>query len=170
MLEDDLRALVSQSPSPEFEARVRMRIAAQPAPHGWATSWRLAFAAAAAAAVVALVYSAVRTPMDVTPAAASLLDARAALTYVPHADAVRPAAIVGPPRESRRAIIEERTVILNRAERLALQRLFASPSVFVTLNAEPVQTEAGLPAPIEIPELSIAPLAIEEVKGEPHDR
>ena len=172
MLEDELRALVSQSPAPEFEARVRMRIAAQPAHHAWLAPWRLTFAGVAAAAFALIAYLSFQPPASVAPAAPKTLDSRAAVTYSPLPDAVRPLPVMVPHVDLRHPVSFGRDVIVNRAETLALQRLFASPPLVVTREAVPggAQTAAGVPEPIEIPELTIAPLAIEEVKGEPHDR
>jgi hypothetical protein len=64
-LERDLEALLAVEPSPEFLARVRTRIAEEPAPSSWQWSlgrrqlgeggWRFALAGAAAAVVLAAV-------------------------------------------------------------------------------------------------------------------
>ena len=172
MLEDELRALVSQSPAPEFEARVRMRIAAQPAHHAWLASLRLTFAGVAAAAVVLVAYWSLLPPAGVAPAAPETLDSHAAVTYSPLPDAVHPLPVIVPHVDLRYPVSFGRDVIVNRAEMLALQRLFASPPLFVTQEGSPAgaRTAGGVPEPIEIPELTIAPLAIEEIKGEPHDR
>ena len=51
-LDRDLEALLAVEPSPEFVARVRTRIAEEPAPSPWRWSWSWSFALAGAAAVV----------------------------------------------------------------------------------------------------------------------
>jgi hypothetical protein len=51
----ELQAALDVDPSPEFVARVRQRIAAEPAPQRWRAWWLMAAADAAAAVVVAAV-------------------------------------------------------------------------------------------------------------------
>jgi len=51
-IDRDLAALLSVEPSPEFRARVRARIAAEPAPRFWSLRWPAAAAAAMAVALV----------------------------------------------------------------------------------------------------------------------
>ena len=50
----ELQQALDVDPSPEFLARVRTRIASEPAPSGWRAWWMLAVGAAAAAAVIAV--------------------------------------------------------------------------------------------------------------------
>ena len=50
----ELQAALGVDPSPEFVARVRMRIASEPPPRRWGVAW-IAVAAAAAAIVIAVV-------------------------------------------------------------------------------------------------------------------
>ena len=52
MIDDDIREALNVTPSPEFLARVRGRIANEPAPTVWRWSWTLAGAGALAAAVM----------------------------------------------------------------------------------------------------------------------
>lgn len=51
-LEREIEDLLAVDPSPEFVAKVRRRIAAEPAPAAWWLSWRLATAGAGLAIVV----------------------------------------------------------------------------------------------------------------------
>jgi hypothetical protein len=53
-LDREMESLLAVEPSPDFLARVRARVAEEPLPRRWRTSWMFASAAAVAAAVVAL--------------------------------------------------------------------------------------------------------------------
>src|SRR5262245_14617938 len=53
-VDQELQKALDVDPSPEFLARVRTRIASEPAPSGWRAWWMLAVGAAAAAAVIAV--------------------------------------------------------------------------------------------------------------------
>lgn len=54
-IDRELASLLSVEPSPEFRARVRERIALEPAPRSWYLQWRVAAAAAAALSVAVAV-------------------------------------------------------------------------------------------------------------------
>jgi len=53
-LEREIESLLAVDPSPEFVARVRTRIAQEPAPTAWRWSWSFVLAGAAAAVVLAV--------------------------------------------------------------------------------------------------------------------
>ncbi len=55
MIDDEIKDALNVDPSPEFLARVRTRIANEPAPPAWRGSWTLAAAGAMAAVVVVAV-------------------------------------------------------------------------------------------------------------------
>ena len=55
MIDDEIKDALNVDPSPEFLARVRTRIAKEPAPAAWRGSWTLAAAGAMAAVVVVAV-------------------------------------------------------------------------------------------------------------------
>ena len=52
-LDREIEDLLAVDPSPEFVAKVRQRVAAEPAPSSWRLSWRLVAAGVGLAAVVA---------------------------------------------------------------------------------------------------------------------
>jgi hypothetical protein len=52
MIDEEIREALDVGPSPEFLARVRTRIATEPAPSAWRWSWTIAAAGALAAAVI----------------------------------------------------------------------------------------------------------------------
>ncbi len=54
-IDRELQAALDVDPSPEFVARVRMRIASEPPPRRWGFAWMVVAAGAAAAVVVAVV-------------------------------------------------------------------------------------------------------------------
>jgi hypothetical protein len=54
-LEREIESLVASDPSPEFLARVRTRVAQEPAPGGWRLSWMVTIAGAVAAVIVAVI-------------------------------------------------------------------------------------------------------------------
>jgi hypothetical protein len=54
-LDREIASMLSAEPSPEFVARVRTRVAEEPAPGGWRLSWMFAAATAVAMVVVALI-------------------------------------------------------------------------------------------------------------------
>ena len=52
MIDEEIRDALKIEPSPDFLARVRTRIASEPAPSAWRWSWTVAAAGAMAIAVV----------------------------------------------------------------------------------------------------------------------
>jgi hypothetical protein len=54
-LDREIESLLAVEPTPEFLARVRTRVAEEPAPGRWRTSWTFATAAAVAAVIVAVI-------------------------------------------------------------------------------------------------------------------
>jgi hypothetical protein len=54
-LDREIMALLASEPSPEFLARVRARVAEEPAPRTWRAAWMFAAAGAAAAVIVAVI-------------------------------------------------------------------------------------------------------------------
>jgi len=73
-LDREIARVLGVDPSPEFAARVRQRIASEPAPAGWRAAWIVAAAGAlAAVAVVVLIAS---RPPRAAPATAVPLQAR----------------------------------------------------------------------------------------------
>ena len=75
-LDREIARVLGVDPSPEFAARVRQRIASEPAPAGWRAAWIVA-AAGALAAVAVVVLIASRPPRAApAPATAVPLQAR----------------------------------------------------------------------------------------------
>jgi hypothetical protein len=164
--EDALRV----DPSPEFLARVRMRIAADPRPHSWTLPWTYA-AAGAIAAVVVLALVAVWSDREADVSMASVSRPEAPATAVSGSNAVLPAApseapkpVTPPPTApvtTRSAVGAE--VVIAPGERAALTVLLRSlragridPGVLETVNAD----FEPLP-PLE--EVTIDPIAIEPI-------
>ena len=93
----ELRRLLAVDPSPEFEARVRARVAGEPSPSAWRAGWRwMTFGGATAAALVlAVAVSRPELPgeTDAEPAGATI---RTGDVAPPPADTVAPLEEDGP--------------------------------------------------------------------------
>jgi anti-sigma factor RsiW len=163
-------ASAAVEPSPEFTARVRMKIAEQPAPASWFGRW--VPAVAGALAVLALVVWLIPRA-DVTPPQPPNSVAKVAppVTQPPSSASVTPpiSKTPGTPRGPRAPVVANARpdlpeVLVPRDQQLGVQWLYEA------LEKQPVrmggilaqvaaQTEAAT-APIEIQELKIAPLEI----------
>jgi hypothetical protein len=170
MIDDELRVLLSVEPSPGFEAGIRNRVSVG----GPAVRWRLghpAIMALAAALVVAvgigLVSRSARQP-DAPRAESPLVQRTAASPAAPPPVVAESTAIV-PPRDAaqsrRRTTAVVATVAdtrvphvqIDRAESLALQRLFASPVNGTVVDVAPSPASELL----FIPPIAIEPLTLE---------
>jgi hypothetical protein len=170
MLDQELRALVSVEPSPEFEARVRTTIAQQPARTTWFRWWQPAALAAVSLLILSIGLLTERqsvTPNDPATTTAAL---DRLLPDVPlpsssltaHAstlrDTVHPVRIpTSRVSELRHAVPPRLDVQIDRAEAEALQRLFNAPP-WIAVDVASGPTSAG--DALQIPGLSIAPVAI----------
>jgi hypothetical protein len=158
MLDHELRALVSVDPSPDFQARVRSRVAAGTARVGW-FGLRAAALGAAAVVVVALTFVFAPTSRNARPITFNEPRvAHAVGRYVPLAETVsleRPAQ-VHPVSARGTPPVSASPVQLHRGETLALQRLFAS-------SWHTIVTDASEPAhgPIVIPEIVLEPVVMD---------
>jgi hypothetical protein len=178
MTDQEIRDALRVDPSPEFPARVRTRIASEPAPSAWRWSWTIAAAGALAAmALVAVVMSRPRhenpsapgVAHAVTPAAApdrptpqQTEPARSVAARRPDPSAsARP----GAPRASKgRTVTREAEVLLDPAETRALRSLIAGVREG-RVDLAAAQRSVAL-APMElapITAIDIAPLGIEPI-------
>jgi hypothetical protein len=169
----DIQMLLAVDPSPDFVARVRTRIAANPEPSAWWMSWRFA-AACAAAAVVAIAIALSRPrPVD------SVLDLAA--TALPNTSTTM-AALKGRPEVGRPfkgrpltagqafpppldAAVPE--VLIDPREAAALRRLILGARDG-RIDLEPA-LRASTPTAMELPPIdaiAIAPLTIEPLVEE----
>lgn len=166
MIDDEIRNAVRVDPSPELLARVRMRIASEPAPSAWRRSWTFAAGALAAALVVAVIVS--RPAQHTVPAdvANAVVPAERRAEPAPQR-AARPATRVA--QASRRspkgfALRAEPEILLDPAETRALRTLIAGVrDGRVSLTA----AQASVPlASMELPpvtDIDIAPIIIEPI-------
>ena len=182
-LEQDLARAVAIDPSPEFVARVRMRVANEPGPSAWRVSWTLSVAGGVVvAAAVVLAAVLIRSNRLTDQGAPMSLAARAiptAPTTIPHvASAFTRPSIARPSTSSGRADstrargepVEPRAgrgdaaPLFDARETAALRSLIAgSRDSRVDLTA---LLRPGAPAPMELPpveDLSIAAIAIEPI-------
>ena len=182
MIDREIKEALAMDPSPEFLARVRMRIANEPAPAQRRVAWWLAAAATVAAAIVFAIVlrpagSIVRLKPDTT-ADGRQPDTRSVDVQLnpdapsgnvrlpaPRESAVR-ANAANAPSYARSGSLSEPETLLDPAETRALRALIAgvregridlTPSTQATapsvLDLEPIQ------------ELAIAPLVIAPVEG-----
>jgi negative regulator of sigma E activity len=134
-LENDLRQALSVEPSPEFVARVRMRIAAEPTPSVWWRPRGLVTVGALAAVLVATVY--VLRPHEQPSRSADLSLPADRPTVVPERNP-EPVVVQGfSPAVSRPAIVRpavsrskrgDPEVLVSQAEMKGLRRLIALAS------------------------------------------
>jgi hypothetical protein len=156
-IENDLQAALSVDPSPEFVARVRTRIANEPAPRRWTAWWIIPAAAIAVAALAIGVFVSRSAPMSLeTPMLASR-----GLGSIEVPDVARRLEPALPPVE---VVIQaprpERTedlVLIDQAESRTLRRLvFGKPLNIDKPYTGPSDAEIEI-APIAIESLSIGP-------------
>jgi hypothetical protein len=151
-----LTAALRVEPSPAFTARVRARIAAEPAPARWRMP-RLALATASLALVALAANLILARPEPITPADAAHEHGEGKAILLPHHTLavveplrVAPPSIVPRLEPRRRGYTMPSDVQVSRSEMLALQRLFAG--------------EIVAPPPGDVPvEVVIAPITIDAI-------
>ncbi len=172
--EADLQRLLSIEPSPEFAARVRVRI------HGWgeprATRW--AWYGVAVATAAALILAAMLRTNHSSPPTQSVEIANRPDTTIPAAPAKKPDPIVATTTPSHRAPLRKDTtaaaapaspeIIIDPAmteaiRRMAMSLRAAEPDAS---TGEQLQIEMGEPAPLTIAE----PLTVPELVVKPADQ
>jgi hypothetical protein len=94
MIDDEIKDALNVDPSPAFLARVRTRVANEPAPSGWRRSWTFAAAGAMAAALVVSVI--VSRPAQPRPA-------ESFVAVGPKVPALRAEAVTAPASRSAKA-------------------------------------------------------------------
>jgi hypothetical protein len=175
MIDRDIRDALNVDPSPEFLARVRTRIANEPAPSAWRWSWTVAAAGAMAASVIAaVILMPVRETMIVAPGA-TRQETPVAQAFKPAeaAAAARKPSTAGPPPRAISRYASDATVrlkpdttelplLFDQSEMRALQGLIAAArngSVALTTH-----NAAAPPEPMElepVTDIVIAPITIE---------
>jgi hypothetical protein len=190
MLDDELRALTSVEPSPEFRARVRTAVANDNPPRGiWWRPLAVAGAAVMFAAIVWATSGTWREHRDPQVAHGEAPSAPAAIarpeTTVPNtrnavnavAPPVRSGAPEDPPVAHRhgqgrvRALQRPETTAANLPpaqidprEAAALRQLFTTPVTVRIVEPMAGAAASGVQDDLVIPELSIAPLVIEGIE------
>lgn len=176
-MDQAVAASVSAEPSPEFLARVRQRIAEQPAPApGWFAGW-LPVTAGALAAVALLVFwllprqePARPGPVVTPPTMAGRLPPKAPPT---RGELKKPPVPVRGPRGSVRAPAgvqppREPEVLVPPEQRAGVEWLYNAlqrqPERTTAVLVRQVQAEAEVAQPLRVSELSIAPLQIGPIK------
>jgi hypothetical protein len=168
MIDQEIQDALKVDPSPEFLARVRTRIANEPAPSAWRWSWTVAAGAVAASVVVAIVLSPVREKSIVAPVTQTAAAGPKAPALQPAAEELAPVAQSAERRPAPRMVIatalavQQPEILLDPAETRALQRFIAGArNGRVDLAAVQQSTS---PAPMElepVADIVIAPITIE---------
>lgn len=168
-LEREIESLLAVEPSPEFLARVRARVAAEPAPGGWGLTWMLGVAGAAVAIGIAVMLwpSAEVSPQSaptferpqvaevVRPPAPPASPAVAPVRRTPTAEAAPAAAV-------RRIEIDLPEVVLAENEVKAYSTLVASVGQRRFDAVVPPAPDPGVPLAVaELP--PVEPLEIEPI-------
>lgn len=179
-LDREVRQMLSAEPSPDFVARVRMRIASEPAPAAWRLRWwPLAVGSAAAAAIVLAAVLVIPRSAGVDVASESHVRAGDILLVAPapapppslavsalpaSADAPPVPARPGAPGIDRGPASIEPVVLVSAAEAEAFRVLVAAArggEFEVAKLPEPPSARVALPAPADIlaPPVEIAAIA-----------
>jgi len=183
MIDEEIRDALTVEPSPEFLARVRTRLASEPAPSAWRWSWTFAAAGALAAAViVAVVWSPIANrPRPLGPGSEVKPSVEAAGPKGPALQASKPDATSQVVSGFSRTVVRTRmpssdatvrlkpdttesALLFDHSEMRALQALIAAArnrSIALTPAAE-----AAPPAPMElepVTDIVIAPIAIDPI-------
>jgi hypothetical protein len=172
-LDREIQTALAEDPSPEFLARVRARIANEPAPSRPWLSWTLAAAAAIAAVIVmAMVLSRPRETVPSSPAGVArggnpVEPARpkepgpqVIPTRGPNAPAQQPAAVAQAPAD--RLVANEPEILIDSRESMALRRLITGTRDGSLDLSAALQTT--IPTAMELPAISdvvIVPITIE---------
>jgi hypothetical protein len=164
-LDREIEALLAVDPSPDFVARVRQRVTAEPAPATWWWSWRVASAGAALAAIT---LAATLWPADIAPTSApggpstSATDAATADETV--ATAIRDTASA-PTTERRIAQTVDRTIAPAVKARIAPTTNTGIAPPELVLSAEEQRAFALLIMAIEDDELPEVPAQEAAIAG-----
>jgi len=183
MIDQDIRDALRVDPSPEFLARVRTRLANEPAPSRWRWSWTFAAGSALAAAViVAVIWWPIESrPGPFGPGSEAKPSVEAAGPKGPALQASKPDAtsqvVSGFSRTLERTQMPssdatvrlkpdttEAPLLFDHSEMRALQALIAAAKTGGVALTQPA--EAASPAPMElepVADIVIAPIAIDPI-------
>ena len=173
-LDREFEAALNVDPSPEFMARVRIRVASEPHATGWRLRWRVGMGAAAAAAfalALAVIYLPVTEPAGPPQAnGAATVTSHSVSAPSPAApprsfEPARPQPVVtpsGPVARRDRRVERPRLpeVVISAAERRAFEVLLATvrEGRLPPMAEGDAAAETGLPAPAP---LDVGPVIIE---------
>jgi hypothetical protein len=172
MIDEEIRDALKVEPSPEFLARVRTRIASEPAPSAWRWSWTVAAGGAlAAAAIVAVIWSPIERRPGPGPGSQAKPSAGAAGPEGPalHENSVVSGFSRTVPRNASDTTVRlkpdttESALLFDHSEMRALQALIAAARNGVTLTPA---AAAVPPAPMElepVTDIVIAPITIDPI-------
>ena len=179
-LEHEIEGVLAVDPSPEFLARVRGRIASEPAPHAWGSPWRLAGAGGIIVAVavigVALMWQG-REPAVVTSersrVSSTIVEQNPGSTGVVEVKPEPPVSVPGTrsmrDRNARAQVAQRAAPVAQRAEPevlISAEESAALRQLFADINQRRVEASLLLDAIREstplmpIREIAIEPIAV----------
>jgi len=176
MIDDEIREALDVDPSPEFLARVRARIAGEPAPSAWRWSWGLAAACALATSV--LLATIVLRPHETRLATEVAQPPHAIAEHHPPTAASTAQADAGP-RPARgvtrpvkpvaaQAAESEPEILIDQREMQTLRRLIAGVrNGRIDLTAAQNSASHSPAEPEPVADIVIAPLTIEPIAPVP---
>lgn len=155
--EADLRAALKVDPSPEFLARVRTRVAAEPEPSRWRLAWVMGLGLTAAVLVV-MVWprSEAPAPARVQPVPAPVAAADPAPVVAPRPERIEAA----PVRDVRRVVPDRQApvIVVDTAEVAAFERLVARIEMGSLPAGPAAVTPPEMAAEIQFEPVEIAPI------------
>jgi hypothetical protein len=163
-LDRQIQEALAVDPSPEFQARVRIRLADEPPRYRVGTGWLLSAVTGVAVVAVLAVFALNRNEVSPRPAdviaPAATIDAAVVAT-------VSPPAIEQPTAERVRRVTRgtaTQTVLVPPSEREAFRRFLQA----VTENPLPysIPSDAREDAPLSVPDITIEPILIEPIDAE----
>jgi hypothetical protein len=165
-LDRQIQEALAVDPSPEFQARVRIRLADEAPGYGAGTGWLLSAVTGVAVAVVLAVF--ISSPDEVSPRPDSVV-APGAAGSVTSVEPASPPAIQQPTAErarvrrvTRRTATETtQRVLVPPAEREAFRRFLQAVTEHPLIYA--VVPDAREDAPLSVPEITIEPILIEPI-------
>jgi hypothetical protein len=160
-LDRQIQEALDVDPSPDFQARVRIRLADEPPPYRAGTGWLLAGATGVAVVVLAVFASSRRS--EVIPRSADVV-APATATSAAVVEPVSPPAIQKPTAERvRRATrgTATQTVLVPPSEREAFRRFLQAVTENPMTYAIPL--DARDDAPLSVADITIEPILIEPI-------
>jgi hypothetical protein len=160
-LDRQIQEALDVDPSPEFQARVRIRLADEPPRYHVATGWLLSAVTGVAVVVVLAVFASNRNEVSPRPA---VVIAPAAADNAAVVAPVSPPAIQKPAAEQVRRVTRRnatQTVLVPPSEREAFRRFLQAVTENPLTYSIPQDTRED--APLSVPDITIEPIFIKPI-------